>query len=176
LPPACNECLAQQTKRGHVASRIGSHIGKNDCERTLPDKVRRDLTVITAAAREMLALHDRLMLAKEILARKGRGRRTTPNLPRLAELLLAAPLVTVPLIAQDLKISPQAAQILIRDLGPTLREITGRQGDCAWTIGRVPAALRRPTYCKTVAWSCLVRREGFDKKCRAQKKKKAPPK
>ncbi len=39
------------------------------------------------------------------------------------------------MIAEHLKISPQAAQILIRDLGPNLREITGRQRYRAWTIG-----------------------------------------
>ena len=75
------------------------------------------------------------MLAKALLARKGRGRRQTSALPRLAALLLDFPLVSVPMIAEHLKISPQAAQILLRDLGPNLREITGRQRYRAWTIG-----------------------------------------
>ena len=93
------------------------------------------MAVVDAAAREALAQHDRLMLAKALLARKGRGRRQTSALPRLAALLLDSPLVSVPMIAENLKISPQAAQILVRDLGPTLREITGRQRYRAWTIG-----------------------------------------
>jgi len=93
------------------------------------------LAAVGAAAGETLAQHDHLMLAKELLARKGRGRRETSALPRLAALLLDSPLVSVPMITENLKISPQAAQILVRDLGPSLREITGRQRYRAWTIG-----------------------------------------
>jgi len=102
---------------------------------TLTEDLRQDLGAVDAAARESLAQHGRLMLAKELLARKGRGRRETSHLPALAELLLEAPLVSVAMIAQRLAISPQAAQILVRDLGPTLREITGRQRYRAWSIG-----------------------------------------
>ena len=102
---------------------------------TLVEDLHRDLAVVDAAARESLAQHDRLMLAKALLARKGRGRRHSSALPRLAALLLDSPLVSVPMIAETLKISPQAAQILVRDLGPNLREITGRQRYRAWTIG-----------------------------------------
>ncbi len=103
--------------------------------RTLVEQLLQDLAILEVAARESLAQHDRLMLAKALLARKGRGRRQTSALPRLAALLLDSPLVNVPMIAETLKISPQAAQILVRDLGPTLREITGRQRYRAWTIG-----------------------------------------
>jgi len=102
---------------------------------SLTEALCRDLAAVDAAARESLAQHGRLILAKELLARKGRGRRDTSALPRLAALLLDSPLVSVPMIAEHLKISPQAAQILIRDLGPNLREITGRQRYRAWTIG-----------------------------------------
>ena len=104
-------------------------------ERRSLDHLRQDLAIVEAAARESLAQHDRLMLAKALLARKGRGRRETSALPGLAALLLESPLVSVPMIAETLKISPQAAQILVRDLGPSLREITGRQRYRAWTIG-----------------------------------------
>jgi hypothetical protein len=102
---------------------------------TLVEALCRDLAVIDAAARESLAQHDRLMLAKALLARKGKGRRETSALPRLAALLLDSPLVSVPMIAETLKISPQAAQILVGDLGASLREITGRKRYRAWTIG-----------------------------------------
>ena len=103
--------------------------------RTLVEQLLQDLAILEVAVRESLAQHDRLMLAKALLARKGRGRRQTSALPRLAALLLDSPLVSVPMIAEHLKISPQAAQILVRDLGPSLREITGRQRYRAWTIG-----------------------------------------
>jgi hypothetical protein len=102
---------------------------------TLTEDLRQDLGAVDAAARESLAQHGRLMLAKELLARKGRGRRETSALPRLAALLLDTPLVSVPMIAETLKISPQAAQILVGDLGASLREITGRKRYRAWTIG-----------------------------------------
>ena len=102
---------------------------------SLAEALRRDLAVVDAAARETFAQHDRLMLAKALLARKGRGRRHSSALPRLVALLLNSPLVSVPMIAETLKISPQAAQILVRDMGPSLREITGRRRYRAWTIG-----------------------------------------
>jgi hypothetical protein len=102
---------------------------------TLGDQLGQDLAIVDAAARENLAQHDRLMLAQALLARKGLSRRETSALPRLAALLLDSPLVSVPMIAETLKISPQAAQILVRDLGPSLREITGRTRYRAWSIG-----------------------------------------
>ena len=103
--------------------------------RTLVEQLLQDLAILEVAVRESLSQHDRLMLAKELLARKGRGRRETSSLPRLATLLLECPLVSVPMIAEHLKISPQAAQILVGDLGASLREVTGRKRYRAWTIG-----------------------------------------
>jgi hypothetical protein len=103
--------------------------------RTPVEEIRHGLAIVEAAALESLAQHDRLMLARELLARKCKGRRETSMLPRLAELLLEMPLVSAPLVAQRLKISPQAAQSLVADLGPSLREITGRKRYRAWTIG-----------------------------------------
>ena len=103
--------------------------------RTPLDHLRQGLAIVEAGAREGLAQHDRLILARALLARKCRGRRETSHLPALAELLLEAPLVSVAMIAQRLAISPQAAQILVGDLGTSLREITGRKRYRAWTIG-----------------------------------------
>jgi len=99
------------------------------------DHLRQGLAIVEAGAREGLAQHDRLILARALLARKCRGRRETSHLPALAELLLEAPLVSVAMIAERLAISPQAAQILVAELGASLREITGRQRYRAWTIG-----------------------------------------
>ncbi|WP_175492613.1 RHE_PE00001 family protein [Methylocapsa palsarum] len=103
--------------------------------RTPLDDLQHSLAIVAAGAGEALALHDRLTLARELLARKCKGKRGSSNLPALAELLLEAPLVSVPLIAQRLKISPQAAQLLVAELGSSLREITGRKRYRAWTIG-----------------------------------------
>jgi hypothetical protein len=86
-------------------------------------------------AGEGLALRDRSrrQAARCWPARlKGGG---NSNLPARADLLVAAPLVSIPLIAQKLKISPQAAQLLVAEFGSSRRVITGRKRYRAWTIG-----------------------------------------
>jgi hypothetical protein len=129
-------------KRGRTRAHLACiHLGqralrpKRRTGLTLTEQLRQDLAGVEAGARDLLRQHDRLLLAKELLAQKGRGRRESSSLPRLATLLLESPFVTIPLIAQRLKISPQAAQILVADLSPALREITGRKRYRAWTIG-----------------------------------------
>jgi hypothetical protein len=86
----------------------------------------------TAAATEGLKQHDRLMLARELLAHRVRGHRNTSHLPALIDLAIARPLVSTTLIADELAVSGRAAQNLIRQLG--LREITGRGRYRAWAI------------------------------------------
>jgi len=103
--------------------------------RTSLEQLRHGLATVEAGARETLAQHDRLMLARQVLERKCRGRRENSKMPRLAGLLLNSPLVSVPMIAQNLEISQQAAQMLVENMGSTLREITGRRRYRAWTIG-----------------------------------------
>jgi hypothetical protein len=103
--------------------------------RTPVEEIQLGLAIVAAGAGEALALHDRLTLARELLARKCKGKRGNSSLPALADLLVATPLVSVPLIAQRLAISPQAAQLLVAELGSSLREITGRKRYRAWTIG-----------------------------------------
>jgi hypothetical protein len=103
--------------------------------RTRLERLQFSLKAVEAAAREGLAQHDRLGLARQLLDRKCKGRRGSSRLPQCAELLLEKPLVTVPLIAQELRISQQGAQGLVAELGSSLREITGRRRYRAWTIG-----------------------------------------
>ena len=86
----------------------------------------------TAAATEGLKQHDRLILGRELLAHRVRGHRTTSHVPALIDLVIARPLVSTTLIADELAISGRAAQNLIRGLG--LREITGRGRYRAWAI------------------------------------------
>jgi hypothetical protein len=59
---------------------------------------------------------DRLTLGRELTLRKCRGRRANSNLPRLVDLCLDSPIVSVPLAAKELEISQQAATILIGEL------------------------------------------------------------
>jgi hypothetical protein len=77
---------------------------------------------------------DRLTLARELLLRKCKGRRANSRLPRLFELCLALPIVTVPFVAKELDVSQQAASIMIDALSPSLRELTGRARYRAWAV------------------------------------------
>jgi hypothetical protein len=77
---------------------------------------------------------DRLVLAEELLRGKLKGRRRNSRLPRLIELLLAKPLVSVPMAAKALRCSNQAVEAMIRQLGSTPRELTGRSRYRAWGI------------------------------------------
>src|SRR4051794_24163708 len=77
---------------------------------------------------------DRLTLAREILGVQLKGRRSTSRLPALVDLLLSKPLVSVPLAAKELKVSTQAVEGMIGELGATPRELTGRGRYRAWGI------------------------------------------
>ncbi len=77
---------------------------------------------------------DRLSLARELLLRKCKGRRANSRLPRLVELCLALPTVTVPFAAKELDVSQQAASIMIDTLSSNLRELTGRGRYRAWAV------------------------------------------
>jgi HTH DNA binding domain len=57
---------------------------------------------------------------------------TSSHLPALIDLVLARPLVSTTLIADELAISARAAQNLVGELG--LRELTGRGRYRAWAI------------------------------------------
>ena len=77
---------------------------------------------------------DRLTLARELLLRKCSGKRGNSKLPRLVDLCLGMPIVTVPLAANELRISQQAATTMIDELSSNLRELTGRGRYRAWAI------------------------------------------
>ena len=72
------------------------------------------------------------MTAKNLLARKLAGRRSTSSLPALLDYVLARPIVSASMIAKELKITSRAAQDLVGELG--LREATGRRRYRAWGI------------------------------------------
>lgn len=90
------------------------------------------LEAITAAAGAGLKDHDRWLTARTLLARKLDGRRSTSRLPALLDYVLTRPIVSAGMIAEELKITPRAAQDLVTDLG--LREATGRGRYRAWGI------------------------------------------
>jgi hypothetical protein len=78
---------------------------------------------------------DRLILARELMNRVTAKTRSNSKLPGLVELFLSRPLVTVPLAAKLLKVTPKAVDLMLGQLGGALpRELTGRTRYRAWGI------------------------------------------
>jgi Protein of unknown function (DUF1612)/HTH DNA binding domain len=78
---------------------------------------------------------DRLILARELMARVTAKTRSNSKLPELVDLFLSRPLVTVPLAAKLLKVTPKAVDLMLAQLGGALpRELTGRTRYRAWGI------------------------------------------
>ncbi|MCP9630030.1 RHE_PE00001 family protein [Rhodopseudomonas palustris] len=90
------------------------------------------LEAIAAAAAAGLKDHDRWLTARTLLARKLDGRRSTSSLPALLDYVLTRPIVSAGMIAEELEITPRAAQDLVGKLG--LREATGRGRYRAWGV------------------------------------------
>lgn len=74
-----------------------------------------------------------MALAKPIMDRKPEGRRTSSELPKLVELVMAKPLVLAAMVAKTLDLTPQATRRIVSQLG--LREMTGRGRFRAWVLG-----------------------------------------
>jgi len=60
---------------------------------------------------------DRLILARELMSRVMARTRSNSKLPELVDLFLSRPLVTVPLGAKLLKITPKAVDLMLAQLG-----------------------------------------------------------
>jgi hypothetical protein len=77
----------------------------------------------------------RLSLAREVMGRRCEGRRGNSKLPQLVDLFMASPLVTVQMAVEKLKVTQQAVEVMLKELGPSLpRELTGRKRYRAWGI------------------------------------------
>lgn len=99
----------------------------------------RRLEGLLAAVAESARLADadlqRLGLARELMLRRCAGRRGTSRLPEMVGLFVELPLVTTGLAARRLKVSPQAVEAMLKELGSSLpRELTGRKRYRAWGI------------------------------------------
>ena len=105
-------------------------------ERRRPDdragRLAVQLEAIAAAAEAGVKDHDRWLTARTLLARKLDGRRSTSRLPALLDYVLSRPIVSAGMIADELRMTPRAAQDLVGKLG--LREATGRGRYRAWGI------------------------------------------
>jgi hypothetical protein len=77
----------------------------------------------------------RLTLAREVMLRRCEGRRGNSKVPQLVDLFMALPLVTVQMATEKLKVTQQAVEVMLRELGPSLpREWTGRKRYRAWGV------------------------------------------
>ncbi|MBA8837913.1 RHE_PE00001 family protein [Ochrobactrum sp. RH2CCR150] len=108
---------------------------KKPNERRAPNRLMRlkvFLAAIEEAAEAGMKEHDRLMLAREQLQRKLKGRRSSSRLPQLMELILNNPLVSSQMIEKELQVTQQGALKLVSELN--LREMTGRGRFRAWGV------------------------------------------
>ncbi|OYR14924.1 RHE_PE00001 family protein [Brucella thiophenivorans] len=87
---------------------------------------------IEEGAETVMKEHDRLMLAREQMQRKLKGRRSNSRMPQLVDMLMKSPLVSTNMVEKELNVTPQGALKLIVDLN--LREITGRGRFRAWGV------------------------------------------
>ncbi len=100
--------------------------------RNRSDRLLASLDAIHEAAIAGLKEHDRLVMAKNQMERRLRGRRAGSKLPDLVELVLSRPLVSTGMIQERLRVTKQGALNLVGELG--LREMTGRGRFRAWGV------------------------------------------
>jgi hypothetical protein len=99
------------------------------------EKVEGFCAVVEEAVTQGRQDLDRLLLAREAMERVTRTCRSSSRLPGLVELFLSRPLVTVPLGAKLLKVTPKAVDLMLAQLGGARpRELTGRLRYRAWGI------------------------------------------
>lgn len=132
-------CAALLRQEGLAASHLAClHLGQKNIPRerrrarSRSDRLLAALDAILEAALTGLKEHDRLVLAKNQLARRLRDRRASSKLPDLVELVLSRPLVSTGMIQERLKVTKQGALNLVGEL--SLREMTGRGRFRAWGV------------------------------------------
>jgi hypothetical protein len=92
------------------------------------------LDIVAAAVKHASSELDGLESACERMRLKLKSVRSNSRLVDLIDLMMAKPLVSIPLAAKELRISKQALRLLIPRLGSTPREITERSRYRCWTV------------------------------------------
>lgn len=108
---------------------------KRPDERRSRDRIVRLKTFLSAieeAAEAGLKEHDRLILVRERMQRRLKGRRASSRLPQLMDMALRNPLISSQMVEKELRVTQPGALKLIGELN--LREITGRDRFRAWAI------------------------------------------
>lgn len=88
------------------------------------------LSAIKTAGNEL----DGLLSAQARMTLKIQSASKSSRLPLLRDLLIAKPLVSIPLAAKALGVSRQAVRLMLPQLGSTPREITDRRRYRCWTV------------------------------------------
>jgi hypothetical protein len=68
------------------------------------------------------------------MSRHAEGKGKASKLPQLKDLFLRTPLVSARMIQKKLKVSPEGASYLLRQLAPAPREVTGQRSYRIWGI------------------------------------------
>ncbi|RWO40229.1 MAG: DUF1612 domain-containing protein [Mesorhizobium sp.] len=123
--------------------KVNSHLfGFNVGLKVVPRERRRSsnrttrieafLDAMSASAEAGMKEIARLTQAREQMARRLKGRRSSSSLPAAIDLALSRPLVSASTIAKAAKVTQRGALNLVAEIG--LREITGRGRYRAWGI------------------------------------------
>lgn len=124
--------LREQGKARHHLPGLQAGLKTIPYARRRPGNLADQLEAIAVAAEIGLKDHERWVTAKNLLGGRLVGRRASSKLPALVDYVMSRPLVSAGMIADELGITPRAAQVLVADLG--LREMTGRGRYRAWGI------------------------------------------
>ena len=103
--------------RQNLAARIGVFL---DWAITAADHANKEL--------------DKPVLAERLMQSSLKERRKNSRLPQLVDLLLAKPVISVPMAAKILKVSNQAVDAMLKELGSIPRELSGRGRYRVWGI------------------------------------------
>jgi len=93
------------------------------------------LAVIQAAAEAGGEALNRLELARQVAVSRMGARRAHSHLGNLIQLMLERPVVSAPMVAEKLRITPQSARRLLAELGGSVTEISGQARFRAWRLG-----------------------------------------
>jgi hypothetical protein len=99
-----------------------------------PQRILMFLDIVAAAVKHAGSELDGLESASERMRLKLKTVRRNSRLSDLIVLLIAKPLISIPLACKELRISKQALRLLIPRLGSTPREISGRSRYRCWTV------------------------------------------
>lgn len=92
------------------------------------------LAVLAESANQASEGLNQLELARQVAMSRIGPRRAHSHLGNLVDIFLERPVVTAPMAAQRLKVTPQTARRLIGQLGGTVTEISGQARFRAWRL------------------------------------------